>query len=127
MFILFLCAAHFLFWYGLHLFASEQFAAAVVRYETWDAINHGDPQGRIAVARELAGAPGKHLVFVRYGPQHEFEEWVFNGADIDASRVVWARDLGDDEDEKLIRYYPDRDAWLLEPDAKPIRLTHYAP
>ena len=47
-------------------------------------------------------------------------------ADIDGSSVVWARDLGPAENEKLQRYYPDRTEWLLEPDAKPARLSRYA-
>ena len=55
-----------------------------------------------------------------------FEEWVHNLADIDGSRVVWARDLGPAKNEKLQRYYPDRTEWLLEPDAKPPRLSRYA-
>ncbi len=55
------------------------------------------------------------------GRCNRFEEWVYNGADIDASRVVWARDLGA-ENKKLLRYYPDRTAWLLEPDSRPPRL-----
>ncbi len=125
--ILFLCAAHFVFWYGLHLSGSQPLYAAMTPYETWDAINHDDPDGRIAINKQLAQYPGKQLVFVRYYPPHEFREWVHNLADIDASRIVWARDLGAEENEILRRYYPDRTAWLLEPDFRPPRLTPYRP
>ncbi len=121
--ILFLCAAHFAFWYGLHLSGNQPLNAAMTPYETWDAINHDDPDGRIAINKQLAQSPGKQLVFVRYYPPHEFREWVHNLADIDASKVVWARDLGSEENEKLRTYYPDRKAWLLEPDFRPPRLT----
>jgi len=123
--ILFLCGAHFLFWYGLHIFDNAEFSVALRQFETWDLINHDDPEGRIAIHSQLAQAAGKQLVFVRYWPKHLFQEWVHNDADIDASPVVWARDLGAAEDEKLRRYYPDRNVWLLEPDAWPARLTPY--
>jgi hypothetical protein len=119
--ILTLCAAHFLFWYGLHLSG----ATAATAYDTWDFVNHGDPQGRIAVNRRLTEAPGKQLVFVRYWPKHEFDEWVQNAADIDRARVVWALDLGAEENAKLRSYFPDRTAWLLEPDARPPRLRQF--
>lgn len=121
--ILFLCGAHFLFWYGLHVFDNAEFSVALRQFETWDLINHDDPEGRIAIHAQLAKAPGKQLVFVRYWPKHLFQEWVHNEADIDAARIVWARDLGAAEDESLRRYYPDRTVWLLEPDARPPRLT----
>ena len=94
-------------------------------YETGDAINYGDPAGRIAVQRELSKTAGKELVFVRYRPQHDIAEWVFNSADVDRSKIVWARDLGTVEDEKLRQYYPDRKAWLLEADAHPPTLSAY--
>jgi len=123
--ILFLCAAHFVFWYGLHVFDNAEFSGALRQYETWDLINHNDPEGRIEIRRRLEQAPGRQLVFVRYWPKHLFAEWVHNAADIDGSRIVWARDLGADENEKLLLYYRDRTAWLLEPDAKPPRLTVY--
>ena len=125
--ILFLCAAHFVFWYGLRASRNEQLSLTAKRFETWDFINSGDPQGRIRINNELAQATGKQLVFVRYGPQHMFHEWVHNAAGIDSSQVVWACDLGPVEDEKLRRYYPDRTAWIVEPDAKPPRLVPYSP
>jgi hypothetical protein len=112
-----LCAAHFLFWYGLHLVDRSDLSAAMRPYETWDAVNHGNPERRIAMNRKLAAIPGKLLVFVRYLPRHIFqEEWVYNSADIDEARVVFARDLGTEANERLRRYFPDRAVWLLEPD-----------
>ena len=126
--ILLVCAAHFLFWYGLH--AVEGFAAppAVLAAETWDNLNHTNPARRIQVRNQLAQLPGDLLVFVRYSPGHIFqEEWVWNAAEIDRARVVWARDLGSEENAKLLAYYPARTALLFEPDARPMRLTPYQP
>jgi hypothetical protein len=116
-----LCAAHFLFWYGVHLCGVDE----MTRYESWDYVNVGDPEGRTEIERQLAREPGKLLVFVRYSPQHVFHEWVHNAADIDGARVVWAGDLGSAENEALRRYYPDRAAWLVEPDARPPQLSRY--
>jgi hypothetical protein len=123
--LLFLCAAHFLFWFGLHASRDEGLYASLTPFETWDAINHGDPEGRIAINRQLNSQPGQQLVFVRYAPQHQFHEWVHNAADIDGSRIVWACDLGPEENQMLLRYYPQRAAWLLEPDAHPPLLRPY--
>ena len=124
--IAFLCVASFVFWYSMHLFDTREFSMAVRQYETWDGLNHRNPAARIAVNQQLSDVPGKVLVFVRYYPQHIFqEEWVYNRADIDGSRVVWARDLGAEENEKLRAYYPDRTVLLLEPDFRPPRLRPY--
>ncbi len=65
---------------------------------------------------------------MRYQPDHEIlEEWVYNEADIDASKVVWARDMGAANNQELIDYYKDRRVWLVEPDEKPVPVTPYAP
>jgi len=94
----------------------------------WFTQPRSAPEKRIAINRQVAGMPGPLLVFVRYWPQHIFQnEWVYNDADVDKSRVVWARDLGDAENEKLCRYYPNRTGLLLEPDAQPPRLGPYRP
>jgi hypothetical protein len=50
---------------------------------------------------------------------------VHNGADIDSAQTVWANDLGAEENEKLLNYFPHRQAWLFEPDARPRALIPY--
>ena len=106
--VIFLCFAHFVFWYARSFTDPRA------------------PDPRVAVSQQLSEAPGRQLVFVRYWPQHIFQkEWVYNEADIDHARIVWARDLGSAEDQKLLAYYPDRRAWLLEPDAMPPKLGPY--
>jgi hypothetical protein len=141
---LFLAFAYFGFWYTLHLFDNKEISLAFRQYETWNGLNHRNPERRIMVNRRLAELSthlaalppiqvsmkpsDKLLVFVHYSPQHVFQdEWVYNDADIDASRVVWARDLGPAENEKLRAYYPDRTAVLLEPDYRVPKLTRYTP
>ena len=123
--ILVLCGAHFLFWYGIQAQGDPRIVLAMGAYETGDAINYGDPQGRIAINQRLAEAPGRHLVFVRYSSSHRYDEWIHNGADIDRARVVWALELSPEENAKLERYYPDRTVWLLQPDALPPKLAPY--
>lgn len=120
-----LCAAHFLFWYGIHATGDDAIFRAMAPYETADAINYGDAEGRIAVNRRLAQEPGRQLVFVRYFSTHGYHEWVHNAADIDHARVVWALDLGPAQNDDLKRYFPDRKVWLMEPDALPPRLAPY--
>jgi hypothetical protein len=121
--ILILCAAHFIFWYGLHLTGNPAIFSATSNYNTTDYINYGDAEGRIMVASRLAAESGTHLVFVRYSQAHTVREWVHNAADIDHSRVVWALDLGPAEDRQLRQYYPGRKVWLLEADTQPPGLT----
>jgi hypothetical protein len=68
----------------------------------------------------------EHLIFVR----DEFlsskirSSWIYNRADMDTSPVIWAADLGEEENRKLIAMYPRRKAWLL-PVRLPIRLEPY--
>jgi hypothetical protein len=124
-YVVLLCGASFIFWFGIY-FAGDNDLLSMTAYQSWCYINRGDPQGRGAVEQKLAHAPGRQLVFVRYAASHRFEEWIHNEADIDSAQTVWANDLGAEENDKLIRYYRQRTAWLLQPDARPPALTPYA-
>jgi len=78
------------------------------------------------VLKELENLPGRQLAIVRYRPDHDtYEEWVYNHADIDRSKVVWARDMDAAGNAKLLSYYADRKAWLVEPDSDPPAVSPY--
>ena len=87
----------------------------------------GDPS-RITVMKELEKLPGKHLVVVRYGRHHNIhDEWVYNGADIDGSKIVWARELSPQQNARLVAYFNDRRFWLVEPDVNNTKILPYTP
>ena len=84
-------------------------------------------QDRAALQSQLSARDGQHLILVRYQPDHsEFQEWVYNEADIDNAKVVWARDMGPYSNEELISYFKTRRVWLMDADEKPPRLVPYA-
>jgi hypothetical protein len=69
------------------------------------------------VAKSLTDQGGKHVILVHYtGSQSPHEEWVYNGADIDAQDVIWAHDLGKVDNAPLLEYYKDRKIWRFQPD-----------
>ncbi len=79
---------------------------------------HGD-MGRAAIVRELDALPGKDVVLVKYAPDFDLDrEWVFNGADIDGSKIVWARDMGREKNQELLDYYRERKFWIVEADGE---------
>lgn len=87
----------------------------------------GDPS-RVYVQKHLEEIPGQHLLLVRYSDHHNIhDEWVYNRADIDASRVVWARELTPEQNAKLFAYFKDRDVWLVEPDVNNTEIKKYTP
>jgi hypothetical protein len=72
---------------------------------------------RAQIKRRLERLPGKQLVIVRYRAGHDVDwEWVYNDADIDAAKVVWARDMGERENQSLTQYFSDRHFWFLNGD-----------
>ncbi len=43
-------------------------------------------------------------------------EWVYNRADIDTAKVIWARDLVPAQNRELVHYFKDRKIWSLDLD-----------
>ena len=68
------------------------------------------------------------MIIVHYAPSHiPHSEWVYNAADIDHAKVVWARDMGEAGNADLVQYFPGRKLWLLNPDEHPQQLRPYSP
>lgn len=73
---------------------------------------------RSQIEQRLQQEAGDQLAIVRYSPDHDpLDEWVYNAADIDSSRIIWARAMDPASDAELIRHYGQRKAWLIQPDS----------
>jgi hypothetical protein len=98
--------------------------ARLDRSEEWRA----QISQRADILARLEQVPGSHLVIVRYGPNHNTHaEWVYNHADIDAAKVVWAREMDENHNRLLLEYFKNRQIWLLEPDQQTPQITPYSP
>lgn len=110
------------------LIAAVDPAAKLVKGESLDPPGAG---GRAFVEDLLAPRAGEHVVLVRHNSPSPFEpkweqypsmeltptyvEFVYNGANIDGQRVVWAHDLGEAGNQKLRGYFKGRTFWLYDP------------
>jgi hypothetical protein len=102
----------FLVW-TLVVITLASFALAFAQRMGLQAIGWQYEQARIR--RELEADGRHHLVIVRYGPRRQQNnEWVYNEADIDGARVVWAREMETPQMHRLLEYFKDRQVWLLE-------------
>jgi len=83
---------------------------------------------RSRIQAQLSQSSGTDLVIVQYPGTNpgKLAEWVFNDADIDSSKVVWARDLGADKNLELTEYFNYRRAWILKPDISLPILERYS-
>ena len=110
---------------GLRL-CSEPLGLSIPRWPTmwYGTAPLGLPRARVAA--RLEGYPGPQLAIVRYAPDHApFDDWVYNAADIDKSRVVWAREMETRNSGEPLQYFRGRRAWLVEPDSHPPKILPY--
>jgi hypothetical protein len=82
---------------------------------------------RARLEAQLERLPGLQLILVKCHRTHQAgEDWVYNRADVDQAKVVWARDMGPERNRELLEYYRDRHAWIVDQDDGIRRLTDYA-
>jgi hypothetical protein len=115
----------------LALIAIRLYAVPLKLVGPWPTITMWYGSEGLGVARattlaKLESYPGHQLAIVRYSSTHDFmNEWVYNAADIDTSKVVWAREMDTRSNAELLRYFRDRTAWLVEPDYNPPKVSPY--
>jgi hypothetical protein len=84
---------------------------------------------RARIERTLENSAGRQLVIVRFGFIHKpDDEWIANDPDISTSKVIWARDMGEQQNQELLQYFQDRRVWLLDlTRPEPPHLLPYSP
>jgi hypothetical protein len=81
---------------------------------------------RAQIEAGLERLPEKQLVLVQASDKREsLDQWVYNAADIDSSKVVWANDMAPADNLQLIQHYPDRKVWLVQMDTMPATISPY--
>ena len=91
-------------WLARAAYVAMLVVALIAMISSWRPNGVSD---RTRMAETMTRRSGPHLVLV----SENCYFYVFNGAEIDAQRIVWARDLGDNAD--LLRYYADRSVWSV--------------
>jgi hypothetical protein len=94
-----------------------------LNYQSWCCKVQGN-MNKIRITRDLERTPGTHLVFVKTKTSDfNLLQWIYNAADIDGSRIVWARDLGPARDAELANYFHGRQVWVVDPNVEPATLS----
>jgi hypothetical protein len=74
---------------------------------------------RAQLLKQLKQQNGKHLIVVSYGNGHSYhDEWVYNEADIDGAKVLFARAMNSKQDCQLAGYFKSHRIWSLQVDGE---------
>jgi hypothetical protein len=109
--------------------AAPALGLPTAKHELWTGYNASPTKSpRARIEAELRSHPGNQLAIVRYisrrvsNPQ---PGWVYNDADIDKARIVWAWDMGAAGNKELIAWFNNRKVWLVEADDEAPHLLPY--
>jgi hypothetical protein len=93
---------------------------------TWCSVAPTNTE-RASICAKLTRKPEGQLVIVKqYGTgKNTSFNWVYNRADLESAKIIWADDMGPEKNRELIRYFKHRHAWLLDVDDQPSKLAPY--
>jgi hypothetical protein len=86
---------------------------------------------RDQITDQLHREGGRHIILTRYAPNvantptFGYRDWTRNGADLDGSEILWAREMDAAHNAQLLEYFKDRRVWLLEVDTVATKLLPY--
>lgn len=96
-----------------------------LNYQSWCCKVQGN-MNKSRIVEALDAIPGRHLVLVKAKTDpNNLLQWIYNDADIDNARIVWARDLGSERDAQLVQYFAGRDVWVVDPNVEPATCRRY--
>ncbi|MBI4854303.1 MAG: hypothetical protein HY819_21090 [Acidobacteria bacterium] len=75
---------------------------------------------REELVSKLSEGDDRYLILVKYLPDRNgHNEWVYNLADIDSTKVIWARSMSAEKDCQLAKYFSDRKIRVIEIGSQP--------
>lgn len=75
---------------------------------------------RLELQRDLEGRPGRHLVLGQRSVIYNY-----NPPDLQNAKVLWAADMGAEENERLFELFPDYERWWMEIYGRSVELRPY--
>jgi hypothetical protein len=100
----------------------------LVPFHPWDFPGFAASRARADLVTSMSQKAGKQLLIVRYTERHYVHaEWVYNAADIDHAKIVWAREIPGVSLQPLLDYFHDRHVWIVEADENPPEVMPYQP
>jgi len=113
--------------FAVRCFGDPGFPTSTPGARTFSAFGSEQGAWRANILRRFDSTPERHVVFVQYDRRAFLTtEWVYNEADIDNSKIIWANDMGPEKNREVLSYYPKRKFWLVRPDDAPGDLLPYS-
>jgi len=101
-----------------------ELVSTTLRFPSLRPLSADESFQRAGFAKILESLPGRHLVIIE---PRSSPDWVWNSADIDSQKIVWARTLDLESDLELRKYFAGRHVWRADLSVEPPSLEPLRP